>query len=390
MKDELRGDGVRGDELRGIELRGNDVASSSPRRRGSFLFPPILPFPQRGKGDTRLRGNDSGRNFPGFLRAAVLGIAFATAGGSIHDATAQSPYPTRAVRLLVPYPPGGGTDITSRTVAQRLSETWGQPVVVENRGGANGIIGTDLAAKAKPDGYTLVVVIASHAINASLYRNLPYDSTGDFAPVSLLARYPFILTCTPSLPVKSVKDLIALARARPGQLSYASSGNGSGPHLGFELFKSAARIDVVHVPYKGAGPANVDLVSGQVQLMFNNFLAAMPQIKAGRLRVLAVTSERRSPVMPELPTLAESGLSGFDVTGWYSLLAPAGVPQAIGAKVQADVSAALRVPAVHARLAGEGAEPVGSTPAEMGKFLNAEIQKWARVISEAKVTTESF
>ena len=193
--------------------------------------------------------------------------------------------------MLVPFPPGGGTDITARLVAQRLSEAWGQPVMVENRGGANGIIGTDLGAKAKPDGYTLIVVIASHAINPSLYRNLPYDTATDFTPITLMARYPFILTATASLPVRTVKELIALAKARPGELSYASSGNGSGPHLGFELFKSAARINVVHVPYKGAGPANVDLVSGQVQLMFNNFLAGMPQIKAGRLRVLAVTSE---------------------------------------------------------------------------------------------------
>jgi tripartite-type tricarboxylate transporter receptor subunit TctC len=184
--------------------------------------------------------------------------------------------------------------------------------------------------------------------------------------------------------------LIALAKARPGQLSYASSGNGSGPHLGFELFKSAARIDVVHVPYKGAGPANIDLVSGQVQLMFNNFLAAMPQIKAGRLRVLAVTSEKRSPVMPELQTLAESGLADFDVIGWYSLLGPAGIPPAVAARVQADVATALRMPAVHARLSGEGAEPVGSTPEQMGKFMAAEIQKWAKVVRDAKVTTEAF
>jgi tripartite-type tricarboxylate transporter receptor subunit TctC len=263
-------------------------------------------------------------------------------------------------------------------------------VVVDNRGGANGIIGTELGAKAKPDGYTLMVLIASHAINASFYRSLPYDTAKDFTPITLMARYPYIITATAALPVKTVKELVALARARPGQLSYASSGNGSGPHLGFELFKIAAKIDVVHVPYKGAGPANVDLVSGQVQLMFNNFLAGMPQIKAGRLRVLAVTSEKRSPVMPELPTLAESGLPGFDVTSWYAMMAPAGVPQAIVAKVQADVAAALRVPAVHTRLAGEGAEPVGSTPEETGKFLAAEIQKWARVVREARIATEAF
>ena len=300
---------------------------------------------------------------------------------------AAQAYPTRTVRLIVPFPPGGGTDIISRTVAQKLGEGWGQTVVVDNRGGANGVIGTEAAARAKPDGYTLLVVIATHAINPSIYRKLPYDSAKDFAPVSLMAQYPFIVTIHPSLPPKTVKELIALAKARPGQLSYASSGEGSGPHLGFELFKSAAKIDVVHVPYKGAGPANIDLISGQVQLMFNNFLAAMPHIKSGRLRVLAVTGARRSQVMPELPTLAES-VPGFDVTGWYALLAPAETPQAIVSKVQADTAAALRAPAVTARLSGDGAEPVGSTPEQLAKFIAAETQKWAKVVKAAGIKPE--
>ena len=325
------------------------------------------------------------------LEAIVAALAYAVLLLALPASSfAQAPYPTRAVRLVVPFPPGGGTDIISRTVAQRLSETWGQPVIVDNRGGANGIIGTDAAAKAKPDGYTLVVVIATHAINPSLYKKLPYDTAADFVPVTLMAQYPFILTIHPALPAKNVREFIALAKARPGQLSYASSGNGSGPHLGYELFKTTATIDVVHVPYKGAGPANVDLISGQVQSMFNNFLAAMPQIKSGRLRVLAVTSARRSQVMPELPTLAESGLPGFDVTGWYALLAPAGTPQTIVAKVQADVAAALRVPAVHSRLSSEGAEPVGSTPEQFAKYLGAEVQKWRKVIADSKVTPETL
>jgi tripartite-type tricarboxylate transporter receptor subunit TctC len=319
------------------------------------------------------------------LAAAVLALAFLP--GFAHEAFAQS-YPTRAVRIIVPFPPGGGTDIISRTVAQKLNEQWGQPVVVDNRAGANGIIGTEAGAKAKPDGYTLLIVIATHAINPSLYRKLPYDTAADFAPVTLLAQYPFILTIHPSLPAHSVREFIALAKNKPGQLSYASSGNGSGPHLGFELFKSAAKIDVVHVPYKGAGPANIDLIAGQVQAMFNNFLAAMPQIKAGKLRVLAVTSEQRSPVMRQLPTMAESGLPGFDVTGWYALLAPSGTPQAIVTKIQNDVASALRAPAVHTRLAGEGADPVGSTPQQLAKLLVVETQKWAKVIRDAKVTPE--
>ena len=306
---------------------------------------------------------------------------------AIPEAAAQA-YPGRPVRVVVPFPPGGGTDIISRTVAQKLSEAWGQPVVVDNRSGANGLIGTELAARAKPDGYTLLVVIATHAINPSLYRKLPYDTAKDFAPVTLMAQYPYILTIHPALPARTVKELIALAKVRPGQLSYASSGEGSGPHLGFELFKSAAKIDVVHVPYKGAGPANIDLISGQVQLMFNNFLAAMPQIKAGRLRVLAVSSAERSKVMPEVPTLAQSGLPGFEVISWYALLAPAETPTAIIAKVQADTAAALRSPAVSSRLSGEGAEPVGSTPEQLGKFIAIETRKWAKVVKAAGIKPE--
>lgn len=315
---------------------------------------------------------------PGFSVAPPLATA------------AQSAYPNRSVRIVLPFPPGGGTDIFSRTVAQKLSETWSQPVVIDNRPGANAIIGTDVAAKSKPDGYTFVVVIAAHAINASLYRKLPYDSTADFAPVALMAQYPFILTTHPSLPVRSVREFISLARARPGELSYASSGNGSGPHLGFELFKSAAKINVVHVPYKGAAPANVDLVAGHVHAMFNNFLAAMPQLKGGKLRILAVTGAKRSQVMPELATMAESGLPGFDVTGWYALLAPAGTPHAYITKVQTDVTDVLKTPAVYSRLAGEGAEPVGSTPEQLAAFLAAEIRKWAKVIEDAKVTPETL
>ena len=324
------------------------------------------------------------------LRRVFVGLVTAVAFvGAAHDAPAQSWYPARPVRMIIPFPPGGGTDLVARTLAQKLTETWGQPVIVDNRAGANGIIGTDLGAKSKPDGHTLLVVIATHAINPSLYRKLPYDTAADFAAVTLMAQYPFILTIHPSLPAKTVRELIALAKARPGQLSYASSGNGSGPHLGFELFKIMAKVDFVHVPYKGSGPANVDLISGQVQAMFNNFIAAIPHIKTGKLRVLAVTSAKRSQVMLELPTLAESGFPGFDVTGWYALLAPSGTPQAIVAKVQADVAGALRVPAVHTRLSSEGAEPVGSTPDEFEKFLAAEIRKWTKVIKDANVTPQT-
>jgi len=304
----------------------------------------------------------------------------------VRDAAAQA-YPARTVRMIVPYPAGGGTDIISRTVAQKLAERWGQQVIVDNRGGANGIIGTELAARSKPDGYTIAVVIATQAINPSMVAKLPY-SASDFTPVTLMAQYPFILTVHPSVPAKSVREFIALAKARPGELSYASSGNGSGPHLGFELFKTMAGINVVHVPYKGAGPANTELVGGQVQAFFNNFLAAMPLIQSGRLRVLAVTSAQRSKAMPQAPTFAESGLPGFDVTGWYSVVAPAGVPDVIVTKVQSDIAAVLRIPEIASRLSSEGADPVGSTPEQFAKFLHAETQKWAQVIKAAGIKPE--
>lgn len=310
--------------------------------------------------------------------------AAALIAGASGDAMAQS-FPTRPVRMIVPYPAGGGTDIISRTVAQKLGEKWGQQVIVDNRAGANGIIGTDLAAKSKPDGYTLVVVIATQAINPALYPKIPYNSETDFAPVSLMAQYPFILTTHPSVPAKTVREFIALAKKRPGELSYASSGNGSGPHLGFELFKSMAGINVVHIPYKGAGPANTELISGQVQAFFNNILAGKPHIQSGRLRVIAATSAKRSQAMPEIPTFAESGVPGFDVTGWYALLAPAGTPAAIVNKVQSDTTASLRIPEVTARLSSEGAEPVGSSPEVLARFLQTETQKWAKVVKVANI-----
>ena len=320
-----------------------------------------------------------------WLRELLLHLATAAlVAGPGFDAAAQN-FPSRPVRMIVPYPAGGGTDIISRTVAQKLGERWGQQVIVDNRAGANGIIGTDLAAKSKSDGYTLVVVIATQAINPALYPKIPYNSETDFAPVSLMAQYPFILTTHPSVPAKSVREFIALAKKRPGELSYASSGNGSGPHLGFELFKSMAGINVVHIPYKGAGPANTELISGQVQAFFNNILAGKPHIQSGRLRVIAATSATRSQAMPEIPTFAESGVPGFDVTGWYALLAPAGTPAAIVNKVQADTAASLRIPEVAARLSSEGAEPVGSTSDALARFLQTETQKWAKVVKAANI-----
>ncbi len=250
----------------------------------------------------------------------VVGIAVAFMGGT-HAQT----YPAKPIRLVVPYPPGGGTDVIARTLAQKMTEVMGQQVLVDNRPGANGIIGSDVVAKAAPDGYTALITLATHVINPALYAKLPYGPD-DHVPVTVLAEYPFVITVHPSLPVKNVKDLVAFAKSRPGQLTFASSGNGSGPHLGMELFKSMAGIDVVHVPYKGAGQAMTDLLSGQVPIFLNNFLAGAQMIKAGRLRALAVTSGKRSAAAPDVPTVSESGVAGYAVTGWYGMMLPAATP----------------------------------------------------------------
>ncbi len=318
------------------------------------------------------------------LVAAALAMAIAA------GVAAAQTYPTKPIRIVVPWPPGGGTDLVARTVAQKMNETLGQTAVVDNRAGANGIIGADLAAKAPADGYTVLITIASHAINPTLYPKLPYDTLADLAPVSLLAEYSFVITVHPSMPAKTIKEFIAIARSRPGQLSYASSGNGSGPHLGMELFMSMAGINMVHVPYKGAGQAMTDLVSGQVQVFLNNFLAGMPMIKAGKLRALAVTSGKRSSAAPELPTVVEAGVPGYVVTGWYGMFVPAATPAPVVATLHAATVKALRSKDVSERLSNEAAEIVASTPPQFAEFLKAEIAKWAGVIRKAKIRLEAL
>jgi tripartite-type tricarboxylate transporter receptor subunit TctC len=293
-------------------------------------------------------------------------------------------YPNRPVRLVVPYPPGGGTDVIARTLAQKMTETMGQQVLVDNRPGANGIIGSDVVAKAAPDGYTVLITLATHVINPALYAKLPYGPD-DHVPVTVLAEYPFVITVHPSLPVKNVKELVAFAKARPGQLTFASSGNGSGPHLGMELFKSMAGIDVVHVPYKGAGQAMSDLLSGQVPIFLNNFLAGAQMIKAGRLRALAVTSGKRSAAAPDIPTVAESGVPGYSVTGWYGMMLPAGTPAPVARVLHESTVKSLRSREVSAKLANEAAEVVANTPQAFAVFLKAESEKWTGVIRKAKV-----
>jgi len=317
-----------------------------------------------------------------FLKHTIgaLLLAIMLAAGSV---VAQT-YPNKPIRMVVPYPPGGGMDVIARTIAQKMNEVLGQPVVVDNRAGANGIIGTDAVAKSAPDGYTVLITLATHVINPALYAKLPYGPD-DLAPVTLLAEYPFVITVHPSLPVKNLKEFVAFAKARPGQLTYASSGNGSGPHLGMELFKSMAGIDVIHVPYKGAGQAMTDLLSGQVPIFLNNFLAGAQMIKAGRLRALAVTSRDRSSAAPDIPTVAEAGVPGYAVTGWYGMMVPAATPAPVIRTLHEGVVKALKSKEVSSRLSNEAAVIIANTPREFADFLKTESDKWAAVIRKAKV-----
>ena len=299
-----------------------------------------------------------------------------------HIAVAQS-YPTKPVRLITPSSPGSGVDIVARFVGQKLSETTGQQFIVDNRAGAGANLGAEIAAKSAPDGYSLFLGTPAHAINPSLYRRLAYDFVRDFAPVSQLTNGYYVLVVNPALPAKSVKELIALAKAKPGQINFASAGTGNATHLAGELFKSLAQVNIVHVPYKGTGPALTDVIGGQVQSMFSNLTAAMPHIKSGKLRALAVTGERRAQSAPDIPTVIESGVKGYSVTSWYGLLAPVGTPQAIIDKLNAETVKVMRLPDMKERLSSEGAEPSPSTPAEFAVFIKTEISKWEKVIKSA-------
>ena len=303
------------------------------------------------------------------------------------SALAQS-YPTKPIRMIVAYPPGGGTDIVGRMVAQKLSENFGQTVVIDNRGGAAGGIGTEIAAHSVPDGYTILMGnVAPNAINVSLYTKLGYDPVKDFEPVSLVASTPNILVVLPSLAVKTVPDLIALAKAKPGSLNYPSAGLGSSSHLAGELFDNLAGVKMVHIPYKGGGPALTDLLGGQVQLMFATMPAAMPHVRSGRLRAIAVTCVKRSQAMPEIPTIGET-LKGYDASTWYGVLAPARTPRPIITTLHAEIVKILGVAETRERLLTQGFEPVGGTPAEFSAYIKAEIAKWAKVIKAAGIKPE--
>jgi tripartite-type tricarboxylate transporter receptor subunit TctC len=315
---------------------------------------------------------------------AVMAVACAMSG-VVH---AADNYPSRPIRMIVAYPPGGGTDQVGRVMADQLSQTLGQNVVVDNRGGATGNIGTELAARAVPDGYTLLMGnVAPNAVNVSLFKKLGFDPVKDFAPVSLVAITPNILVAHPSIPVKTIKELIAFAKAKPGTLNFPSAGVGSSSHLAGELLKSLAGISMVHIPFKGGGPALVAVIAGEVQVMFATMPAAMPHVKSGKVKPVAVTTAKRSQAMPELPTIAESGVKGYDASTWYGLLAPARTPQAIVTRLHGDTVKILAGP-TRQRLEAQGFEPDGGTPAEFAAYIKSEIIKWAKVIKDAGIPAE--
>lgn len=298
-------------------------------------------------------------------------------------------YPVKPIRLVVPFPPGGATDILARAVGQRWSEVLGQQVIVDNRPGAGGNIGSELVAHAAPDGYTLLMgTVGTHAINPSLYAKMPYDHVKDFAPVVLVAGVPNVLVVHPSVPAQNVNELIAYGKANPGKLNFASSGSGTSIHLAGELFKVMTAVQMTHVPYKGSAPAIQDLLGGQVQLMFDNLPSALPQIKAGKLRALAVTSVARSPALPDTPTVAESGLPGFEASSWFGVLSPAGTPPAIITRLNAEAVKWLATPEAQEKMRNLGANAAGGTPADFAAHIRAETLKWARVVKESGAKAE--
>jgi tripartite-type tricarboxylate transporter receptor subunit TctC len=306
------------------------------------------------------------------------------------DAFAQSAssgatvYPSRPIRFVVGFAPGGPIDLLARTVGQKLAEVYGQSVIIDNRTGANGIIAADLVAKAVADGHTILMAGAGHTINASLYK-LPYDTVTDFAPVTPVATGSYVLVVHPSVPVRSVQELIALAKSKPGQLSFGSGGIGGAPHMAVALLTSMAGIDMIHVPYKGVGPAITDLLGGQLSLIFNDQLTTLPYIRSGKFRALAVSSVQRSAALPDIPTVAESGLPGYEVIGWYGVFAPSGASGQVVARLNTDVARIVQMPEVRERLVSLGTEPFTATPVQFSTFVKAEVAKWAKVIKDANI-----
>jgi tripartite-type tricarboxylate transporter receptor subunit TctC len=301
---------------------------------------------------------------------------------------ARAEYPEKTIRIVVPYPPGGFNDTLGRVVAQKLGEAWGQPTVVENRPGGGTLIGTDTVAKAPPDGHTLLVVAFPFAVNPSLYAKLPYDTVKDFAPVLLAGQTPNLLVVNPEVPIHSVKELIAAAKAKPGSLSYGSTGSGSSNHLSMELFRTMTGVELVHVPYKGSAPMVTDLLGGHIQVAFDNTPNVLPQVKAGKLRALAITSATRSAMVPDVPTVSEAGVPGYEVGVWFGIVAPAGTPAAVLAKLNTELNRMLAMPDVKQEFADQGVEPVGGSPERFAEHLKAQIEKWTKVVKESGAKVE--
>src|SRR5258706_3618030 len=315
---------------------------------------------------------------------AAIVFAFAAAACCAPGIAVAQAYPSKPIRLVVPFPPGGSLDVVARAIGQKLTEAWGQPVVIDNRPGAGGNIGADLVAKSAPDGYTILEgALSTHAVNVSLYSKMPYDPVRDFAPITLVATTPNVLVLNPALPVNSVPELVAYAKAHPGALSFGSGSNGSAGHLAGELFKSDAHIDMVHIPYKGGAPALQALLAGDTQLMFDNLANSMQQVRAGKLKAVAVTTAKRSTLVPELPTLSETGLPGFDIYTWWGFMAPAGTPREIIAKWNAEITRILGTAEMKAFFAQQGAEPAPTTPEQFEALIKSEITKYAKIVKES-------
>ncbi|MGE5096656.1 MAG: Bug family tripartite tricarboxylate transporter substrate binding protein [Betaproteobacteria bacterium] len=322
-----------------------------------------------------------------FVLSCVAMAAFACA---LPSGAEESPdaYPSKPIRMIIPFAPGGGTDLTGRAIAQKLSEMWGQPVVVENKAGANGTIGLDLVAKAPPDGYTIGMITGSASVNVSLYKKLPYDLVRDLQPITQATTQPYALVINPQLPVKNLAELVKLSKSRPGGLNYGSSGTGGLSHLSGALLSSMTGDTFTHVPYKGGAPAMTDVMGGQIDMLFSTIMQAHPYIQSGRLRAIAVTTPQRSPALPDVPTLEESGVAGYEVAGWYGVVTTTGVPRPVVNKLNAAIVKILHMPDVVKLLESDGSLPVGNTPEEFGAHIAKEIAKWRDVLQKAKVKAE--
>jgi tripartite-type tricarboxylate transporter receptor subunit TctC len=323
-----------------------------------------------------------------FLRSAGALVTGTCAAPLLAQRDPAADYPNRPIKLVCPFAPAGGTDITARAIGQKLTEAWGQPVVVENKVGANGTIGVDLVAKSAPDGYTLTMISSSHSVNQTLQARHPYDLERDLVPVTQATTQPYVLVVNPALPVRTLQDLVALARQKPGQLTYGSSGIGGFSHLAGALFASFSKIQLTHVPYKGGAPAMADVIGGQIDMLFSTILQSHTHIVAGKLRPVAVSTAARAGALPNVPTMQEAGVAGYDVAGWYGVMAPRGTPAGIVAKLNAEMVRVLRLPQTRERLAADGSEPVGNSPAEFGAHIHSEIVRWRNLIRELGIKGE--